>query len=74
MSCESHNSFVLNAAQCRGFEGLGPLRKCKGTDAFSDLLIVGCQVILTKELDGLRLQLPTGTRNFYVDGHVPQPH
>ncbi|XP_022650848.1 adrenodoxin-like protein, mitochondrial isoform X2 [Varroa jacobsoni] len=35
---------------------------------------LGCQVILTKELDGIRLQLPMGTRNFYVDGHVPQPH
>ncbi|XP_022246425.1 adrenodoxin-like protein, mitochondrial isoform X2 [Limulus polyphemus] len=35
---------------------------------------LGCQIILTKELDGIELRLPTATRNFYVDGHVPQPH
>ena len=34
----------------------------------------GCQIILTKELDGMVLELPEFTRNFYVDGHVPQPH
>lgn len=35
---------------------------------------LGCQVIAAKELDGLRVRLPTATRNFYVDGHVPKPH
>jgi hypothetical protein len=35
---------------------------------------LGCQIVLTKELDGLTLTLPKITRNFYVDGHVPQPH
>ncbi|XP_006825612.1 adrenodoxin-like protein 1, mitochondrial [Saccoglossus kowalevskii] len=35
---------------------------------------LGCQIILTKELDGLEVSLPKVTRNFYVDGHVPQPH
>jgi len=35
---------------------------------------LGCQIILTKELDGIELTLPKATRNFYVDGHVPQPH
>ncbi|KAF5277424.1 hypothetical protein FQA39_LY06237 [Lamprigera yunnana] len=35
---------------------------------------LGCQIILTKELEGLELQLPQATRNFYVDGHVPKPH
>ncbi|KAK8743090.1 hypothetical protein OTU49_001519 [Cherax quadricarinatus] len=35
---------------------------------------LGCQIILTKELDGLTLRLPQATRNFYVDGHVPKPH
>ena len=34
----------------------------------------GCQIILTKELDGLVLRLPRATRNFYVDGHTPQAH
>ncbi|XP_041379743.1 adrenodoxin-like protein 1, mitochondrial [Gigantopelta aegis] len=35
---------------------------------------LGCQIILTKEMDGLVVTLPKATRNFYVDGHVPQPH
>uniref|UniRef100_A0A7S1CBW9 2Fe-2S ferredoxin-type domain-containing protein n=1 Tax=Bicosoecida sp. CB-2014 TaxID=1486930 RepID=A0A7S1CBW9_9STRA len=35
---------------------------------------LGCQVKLTRDLDGMRVQLPAATRNFYVDGHVPQPH
>lgn len=35
---------------------------------------LGCQIILTKELEGLELALPKATRNFYVDGHVPKPH
>ncbi|XP_045596075.2 adrenodoxin-like protein 1, mitochondrial [Procambarus clarkii] len=35
---------------------------------------LGCQIILTKELDGMTLELPKATRNFYVDGHVPKPH
>ncbi|VDO91631.1 unnamed protein product [Haemonchus placei] len=35
---------------------------------------LGCQIILRKDLDGIVLTLPPITRNFYVDGHVPQPH
>ncbi|XP_053185007.1 ferredoxin-2, mitochondrial [Scomber japonicus] len=35
---------------------------------------LGCQIILTPELDGIELTLPKVTRNFYVDGHVPTPH
>ncbi|MCL4142465.1 UNVERIFIED_CONTAM: hypothetical protein GTU68_062909 [Idotea baltica] len=35
---------------------------------------LGCQIILTKDLDGITLTLPSGTRNFYVDGHTPKPH
>nr|CAG4645893.1 EOG090X0GMO [Lynceus sp. MCZ IZ 141354] len=35
---------------------------------------LGCQIILTKELEGIELILPQATRNFYVDGHVPKPH
>ncbi|KAL3869970.1 hypothetical protein ACJMK2_042590 [Sinanodonta woodiana] len=35
---------------------------------------LSCQIILTKELDGMELTLPPATRNFYVDGHVPQAH
>ena len=34
----------------------------------------GCQIVLTKDMDGIELTLPKATRNFYVDGHVPQPH
>lgn len=35
---------------------------------------LGCQIILSKELEGLKLELPKATRNFYVDGHKPKPH
>ncbi|XP_064626499.1 adrenodoxin-like protein 1, mitochondrial [Lineus longissimus] len=35
---------------------------------------LGCQIILTKELDGIEVTLPNATRNFYVDGHKPTPH
>eukprot|EP00045_Choanoeca_perplexa_P002430 m.24473 g.24473 ORF g.24473 m.24473 type:complete len:174 (+) comp11514_c0_seq2:2-523(+) len=35
---------------------------------------LGCQITLSKELEGMELTLPEHTRNFYVDGHVPQPH
>lgn len=35
---------------------------------------LGCQIILTKELDGIEVTLPKATRNFYVDGHTPKPH
>ncbi|XP_005190104.1 adrenodoxin-like protein 1, mitochondrial [Musca domestica] len=35
---------------------------------------LGCQIILNKELDGIELELPKATRNFYVDGHKPKPH
>lgn len=35
---------------------------------------LGCQIILTKEMEGMELELPKATRNFYVDGHTPKPH
>lgn len=35
---------------------------------------LGCQIVLTKDLEGIELQLPKATRNFYVDGHKPKPH
>ena len=35
---------------------------------------LSCQIILTKDLEGMELELPQATRNFYVDGHVPEPH
>ncbi|XP_041773737.1 adrenodoxin-like protein 1, mitochondrial [Anopheles merus] len=35
---------------------------------------LGCQIVLQKDLEGMRLQLPQATRNFYVDGHKPKPH
>lgn len=35
---------------------------------------LGCQVIASPELDGLRLALPAATRNFAVDGYKPKPH
>ncbi|KDP45017.1 hypothetical protein JCGZ_01517 [Jatropha curcas] len=35
---------------------------------------LGCQVIAKPELDGIRLAIPSATRNFAVDGYVPKPH
>uniref|UniRef100_A0A0N4ZG56 2Fe-2S ferredoxin-type domain-containing protein n=1 Tax=Parastrongyloides trichosuri TaxID=131310 RepID=A0A0N4ZG56_PARTI len=35
---------------------------------------LSCQIILNKELEGIKVTLPKITRNFYVDGHVPEPH
>nr|CAG4652265.1 EOG090X0GMO [Triops cancriformis] len=35
---------------------------------------LSCQIILNKDLESMELTLPQGTRNFYVDGHVPKPH
>jgi len=35
---------------------------------------LGCQVKLAPALDGTRVTLPAGTRNFYVDGFKPTPH
>lgn len=35
---------------------------------------LGCQIVLTRDLDGIEFTLPKVTRNFYVDGHVPKPH
>jgi len=35
---------------------------------------LGCQLIITPAEEGLILRLPRATANFYVDGHVPQPH
>ncbi|XP_052257375.1 adrenodoxin-like protein 1, mitochondrial [Dreissena polymorpha] len=35
---------------------------------------LGCQITLSKALEGIEVTLPQATRNFYVDGHVPQPH
>lgn len=35
---------------------------------------LGCQVFVTAEMDGRVIELPSATRNFYVDGHVPKPH
>ena len=35
---------------------------------------LSCQILLRSELEGITVTLPRITRNFYVDGHVPQPH
>jgi hypothetical protein len=33
---------------------------------------LGCQVVATKELDGLRVKIPSATRNFYVSEEQQQ--
>lgn len=35
---------------------------------------LGCQVIATEDIDGISVRIPSATRNFAVDGHVPKPH
>jgi ferredoxin-2, mitochondrial len=35
---------------------------------------LGCQITVTADMDGVELEMPKATRNFYVDGHVPVPH
>jgi ferredoxin len=35
---------------------------------------LGCQIVLTEHMQGITVRVPDATRNFYVDGHVPQPH
>lgn len=35
---------------------------------------LGCQVIASPELDGIRLALPAATRNFAVDGYATKSH
>lgn len=40
----------------------------------SDTSRLGCQVRLTRELDGMTATLPTATRNMFVDGKKPTRH
>lgn len=35
---------------------------------------LGCQVIATKDIDGIHVRIPGATRNFAVDGYKPKPH
>lgn len=35
---------------------------------------LGCQVIAKEDIDGIQVRIPSATRNFAVDGHVPKPH
>jgi hypothetical protein len=35
---------------------------------------LGCQITVTEDMDGVLIVMPSATRNFYVDGHVPKPH
>ncbi|KAI0340245.1 ferredoxin [Trametopsis cervina] len=40
----------------------------------TDTSRLGCQVKLTKELDGMTCTLPSATRNMFVDGKKPTHH
>lgn len=35
---------------------------------------LGCQVKLNRKLDGMKVRLPSATRNMAVDGFKPKPH
>ncbi|XP_065210805.1 adrenodoxin-like protein 1, mitochondrial [Planococcus citri] len=80
-ACEA--SLACTTCHCYvDFESLGKLPAAEEKE--EDLLDMapflkensrlGCQIILTKELDGMEISLPLATRNFYVDGHKPKPH
>jgi len=40
----------------------------------TDTSRLGCQIIVSKDLEGMVLQLPQATRNMAVDGYKPKPH
>eukprot|EP00887_Chlorella_sp_A99_P004359 scaffold15.g4359.t1 len=40
----------------------------------TDTSRLGCQIKCTPDLDGLRLRIPSATRNMAVDGYRPKPH
>ncbi|KAJ2324397.1 mitochondrial matrix iron-sulfur protein [Coemansia sp. RSA 2681] len=40
----------------------------------TDTSRLGCQVLLTPDMEGMRIKLPSATRNFYVDGAKPSHH
>jgi ferredoxin len=40
----------------------------------TDTSRLGCQIELTEDMNGVTVEMPKATRNFYVDGHVPKPH
>lgn len=35
---------------------------------------LSCQIVLSRELEGLIVRLPSATRNFWVDGATPDAH
>eukprot|EP00959_Pyramimonas_sp_CCMP1952_P168213 3515052-Pyramimonas_sp.AAC.1 len=35
---------------------------------------LGCQIIAKKDIDGIKVAIPSATRNFAVDGFKPKPH
>eukprot|EP01130_Rhizamoeba_saxonica_P008788 TRINITY_DN355_c0_g1_i1.p1 TRINITY_DN355_c0_g1~~TRINITY_DN355_c0_g1_i1.p1 ORF type:complete len:177 (-),score=24.60 TRINITY_DN355_c0_g1_i1:94-624(-) len=42
--------------------------------ALTDTSRLGCQVYMSKELDGITVKLPQATRNMAVDGYTPHHH
>ncbi|PRW20284.1 adrenodoxin mitochondrial isoform X3 isoform A [Chlorella sorokiniana] len=40
----------------------------------TDTSRLGCQIVASKELDGLVVRIPSATRNMAVDGFRPKPH
>ena len=42
--------------------------------SLADTSRLGCQITVDSSIEGAVFALPKSTLNFYVDGHVPQPH
>jgi ferredoxin len=83
--CHSLNSSVCACSTCHVIFPLDIYDKLpEPSEAEEDMLDMafgltetsrlGCQITITEDMDGLVLQMPKATRNFYVDGHKPRPH
>lgn len=42
--------------------------------ALTETSRLGCQIFMTESLNGLRVRIPSATRNMAVDGYKPKPH
>jgi len=82
LACTTCHCYVEDGRNAEGDEYFDVLPEATETE--EDLLDMapflapnsrlGCQIVLRPELDGVVLRLPRATKNFYVDGHKPQPH
>ncbi len=68
-----HNIIMKCHKRCSKIVYLGRGKGLKGC-VFVSRSRLGCQVIASKDIDGIRVRIPGATRNFAVDGYKPKPH